>query len=110
MGGVMGAILMFDWIIVLLMVFSIVGVGILGWRNASPPIFFILLLFFSMFLGAVSFLLDYIFYQIITNSAFSSIINYYPNTILICTNLHWLALAMLVVGGYASYTSQRQQP
>lgn len=105
--GIMGSILLLDWVIVILLVFSLIGVAILGWQNTEPTVFFILLFFFAVFLGIVSYFFNYMFYQIVTDSAFASVVNYFPNSILICTNFHWIALVMLIVGGYASYSASK---
>lgn len=105
--SILGANLMLDWVMVLFMIMAIVGIAVLGYRNTSAPINFIIIIFLAIFLGLVSYLFNYLFYQIVTNSTFASVVLFFPNTILICTNLHWLSLGMLIVGSFATFTSNR---
>ena len=58
------------------------------------------------FVGLISYLLNYIFAQIISHDSLSTYIAYFPKTILICTNMHWVALVSFVLGSIAMYSKQ----
>lgn len=97
-----------DWIIVLFMVIVIISSMVIGYRLSTPPIFFIITFVASMFLGLISWILNYVFKEIVIQSQFASVINYFPYTIIICTNLHWIALTCILAGSIASYTNRGQ--
>jgi len=89
---------LFDWVIVIAMVMFILGIGIANWKIASPPAFFIVQFVLGIFYGALSYFFNYMFQEIAGNTVFDGARVFFPNTLLICTNLHWIGLAMLVVG------------
>ena len=60
----------------------------------------------SMFIGGIGYILDYIFKEVIMQSQFSSVVGYFPNTIIICTNLHWIALTCIIGSGIITYTQR----
>ena len=95
-----------DWVIVLLLGITVLGTIYMGYQATEPPIFFVVTFLGSMFVGAIGFILDYIFKEIIIQTQFSSIITYFPNTIIICTNLHWIALICIVGSGIVAYTQR----
>lgn len=98
-----GALLLYDWVIVLIMVAMIIGVGITSFRLNSSAMFFILSLILAPFLGFISYLFNHIFIQIANEPSLAIARLLFPNTILICTNLHWIALIAFVVGSIALY-------
>jgi len=95
-----------DWVIVLLLGITILGCIYIGYQNSEPPIFFMVTFLGSMFIGAIGFILDYVFKEIVIQSQFSSVISYFPNTIIICTNLHWIALICIIGSGIVAYTQR----
>ena len=100
------AILMHDVIVVIFMAVLIIGVGLTSFRLNTAPAFFILSIIAAAFMGLVSYFFNYLFSQIVSNSVFDTVRALFPNTILICTNLHWIALAALVIGSVTLYAKR----
>ena len=94
---------MFDWVIVLLMFVLIVGIGVTSFRVATAPIFFLITLVLGAFYGFVSFFFNHIFQEMVSDPIFTSTLLYFPKTYLICTNLHWIMLVLIVVGSITLY-------
>ena len=94
---------LFDYLIVLVMVALIIGIGVTSFKIASAPVFFIIMIIFSAFLGYIAYLFNFVFSQFVSQSVFTATTAYFPRTILICTNLHWVALAMMIVGSITMY-------
>lgn len=92
-----------DWVIVFLMFFLILGIGITSYKIASPPAFFIVQFVVGIFYGLIAYFFNYMFQEIVGNVIFDATRLQFPNTILICTNLHWIALAGLIIGSLTLY-------
>ena len=97
------ALQLYDYIIVFVMIALIIGVGLTSFRLNTSPAFFIVTIIMGMFMGIVSYFFNYIFSQIVSDVAFATTIVFFPRTIMICTNLHWVALVCLVVGSITLY-------
>ena len=100
------SLLLYDWVIVLIMVALIIGIGVTSFRLNSSAMFFILSVIFAPFLGFISYFFNHLFIQIAGNSALAVARLLFPNTILICTNLHWVALVAFIVGSIALYAKR----
>ena len=98
----------FDYLSAIFMIVFIVGIAVTSFKLATAPIFFIVTFVMSAIYGFVSYLFNYIFIQFISEAVLSSVIASFPITILICTNLHWVALALIVVGAIALYAKKPQ--
>jgi hypothetical protein len=98
----------FDYVIVLLMVIFIVGTGILSFKISTSTAFFILTLLMGIFWGFVSYFFNYIFIQIVTQPVFSTAIGFFPRTMILCTNLHWIMLIEIIVGSLTLYGKKEQ--
>ena len=98
----------FDYIIVLVMIILIIGVGITSYKLAAPPIFFVITFLMAGFYGLVSYFFNYVFQQIVSQTVFESTLAYFPRTILICTNLHWVMLAAIIIGSITLYAKKDQ--
>ncbi len=96
----------FDYISVLVMVFMIIGIILTSYKLATAPGFFVVTMFFGAFLGFLSYILNYIFIQFISNPVIATAQVYFPKTILLCTNLHWVSLAAIVLGSIALYAKR----
>jgi len=94
---------LFDYITVLIAAVLIIGIGIVSNRVSSAPVYFIIVLLSSSIMGFLSYFFNYLFIQMISDTEFSTVIVFFPRTIMICTNLHWIALAMLAIGSIALY-------
>lgn len=98
----------FDYATVLIMVVLIIGIGVTSYKIASPPVFFLIQFFFAAVYGFVSYFFSYLFSQLVSDSVFTATLLFFPNTILICTNLHWVALVLLIVGAITLYGKKDQ--
>jgi len=94
---------LFDNIIILVMTVLIIGVGITSFRLAAVPAGYIITFVMAAMYGLISYFFNYIFAQIVSNVAFSTVIMFFPGTILILTNLHWVMLVMIVIGSITLY-------
>jgi len=106
--GFLWGLRILDYIIVLLMAIMIISVGITSYRIATKKVFFIITLILGAFYGFISYFFNYMFQQFISQDAFSSIIGYFPNTILVCTNLHWVMLITIIVGSITLYAKEEK--
>ena len=106
--GFRSALRVFDYITVFAMFAFIIGIGVTSFRLATRPVFFVVTFVLAAFYGFIAYIFDYIFQEIVKNSAFSTVVGLYPKTILICTNLEWVALAIVVVGAFALYAKREQ--
>ena len=97
---------LFDNIIVLVMVVMIIGVGVTSYKLAAPPIYFLLTFVTAAVYGFISYFFNFIFAQIVSQPVFVATMLYFPNTLLICTNLHWVMLVTIVVGSVTLYAKK----
>ena len=98
----------YDFIMVLVMAVLMVGVGITSYKIAAPPVFFVISFIMAAFYGLVSYFFNYVFQRIVSDTVFNTVITFFPRTILICTNLHWVMLVTLVIGSITLYAKRDQ--
>jgi len=98
----------FDNVGVLLLAAFVIGIGATSYRVASSPVFFIISLLLGLFYGFISYFFNFMFQELVSVSVLNSATAAFPKLVLICTNLHWLALAMLVVGTITLYGKQEK--
>ncbi len=96
-------LMLFDYITVFLFAIMIIGVAKLSRKVASAPVFFIIVILGSSIVGFTSYYFNFIFAQMISDPLFNVVTAFFPRSILIATNLHWVALAIMVVGSIALY-------
>lgn len=101
-------LLVFDKLTALIMTVLIVGVGVTSYRLATSNVYFIITFLLSAFYGLVAYFFNYMFAQIASNAAFATAIAYFPITILICTNLHWVMLICIIVGSITLYAKKER--
>lgn len=99
---------LFDSIIIIVVVTLIVAVGLTSYKLPASAAFFIISILMAPVLGYVSYFFNYIFSQIVSQSAFDAVRVYFPKTILICTNFHWIALVVFVVGSITLYAKKEK--
>lgn len=104
--GFLRALTIFDPIIAVMVVVLLIGVGITSYKLNTAPMFFIVTLIQGSFTGVVSYFFNYMFVQIISQSAFDTVLVLYPRMILICTNLHWIGLIAMVIGSITLYAKK----
>jgi hypothetical protein len=96
------AILFFDWIVVILMV-AILIVGTYWMHNTTQkPVTFLIGFIVAPFVGLIAFIYNYIFMQFISQEVLFVTAQLFPKTIIIATNLQWIAIVMFVTGVVAS--------
>lgn len=100
------AFLLYDKLIVLFMALLVVGVGLTSYRLATAPAFFIISFLMGFFLGAISLFFNYMFVQIVGQAAVQSVLVYFPLTMIVCTNFHWIALVVWTVGSITLYAKR----
>jgi len=96
-----------DWVIVFAMFFLILGIGITSYKIAAPPAFFIVQFIMGIFYGLIAYFFNYMFQEIVGDAVFVAARLQFPNTLLICTNLQWIALAGLIIGALTLYGKGR---
>ena len=104
----LGVLQFYDLIMVFLLVALLIGVGITSFKLNTAPIFFVVTLFMGAITAAVSYFFNYIFFQIVSHTAFTTVVALFPKTILICTNLHWVALVAIIIGSITLYAKKEQ--
>jgi len=92
-----------DNVIVVALVLSLIGVGLTSYKLPASAAFLIISIILAPILGYISYFINKIFIDIIGHTTFDAIRMYFPKTILICTNLHWVALAAFVIGSIALF-------
>jgi hypothetical protein len=104
--GFLRALAVLDYMMVIMTIVLIIGVGITSYRLAAPPIFFIINLIVGVFYGFFSYFFNYLFIQFVGNSLFTATLAYFPRTMIICTNLHWITLVCIVVGSITLFAKK----
>ena len=97
------AVLLYDKIIVVVLVALLIGVGITSYKLNTSPMFFIVSVIMAAFMGFISYFFNAIFQEIVSQDVFAAVLIYFPMTILICTNLHWVALVAFIIGSIALF-------
>ena len=100
------AIYFHDYMTVLFLSALIIGIGLTSYRLNTSPAFFIISIIFAAFLGFVSYFFNYLFSQIVSNAIFTTVVGLFPITMVVCTNLHWIALATFAVGSITLYVKK----
>lgn len=100
------SLLVFDKIMVLFMIILVVGVGVTSYKLPTSNVYFLVTFLLSALYGLVSYFFNYMFAQLVSESVFSVALAYFPLTILICTNLHWVILISIVVGSITLYAKR----
>lgn len=95
-----------DYLIVIIMISLIVGIGVTSYKISSPPVFFVLMLLFAPLLGLLSYFFNYIFIEITNPSVVSAVMYNFPLTMVLCTNLHWVMLLAIGVASVTLYSKR----
>jgi len=101
---------LFDKITLFMLVILIIGVGVSSFRLATSKVAFIVSVVLIPFMGFVSYFFNYIFLRLIGDAAFAAVLTFFPITILICTNLHWVAIFAAIVGSITLYAKRESPP
>lgn len=101
---------MYDYVTVLLLVAFLIALALTNYSIRTHPAFFIVTIIEGIFIGLFSYIFNYIFIEFVKNDIIQTVIVYFPRTMLICTNLHWVALAAIFVGSIALYGKKKSEP
>lgn len=98
----------FDYVIILLMVVFGIGIGLTSFKIATSATFFIITLIMGIFWGFIAYFFNYVFIQLISPAVFATAWGVFPRTMLLCTNLHWIALLYIIIGSLTLYAKREQ--
>lgn len=88
----------FDNVSVIIVILIILSIGVGSYYLSNAPIFFVLMLIFGVMLGSISWFLNYVSAEFIYNPVFHGTLMMFPKLAILMTNLHWIALLMIIVG------------
>ena len=91
----LGSLALFDNIAVLITVILIIGIGVGAYRLTAPPVFFLVQFIMSAVYGYISYFFNFIFSSLISDPQFTAVTLFFPKMLLICNNLHWVAIFQL---------------
>lgn len=97
-----------DYVMVLLMIFLVIGVGITSFKVSTRSIGFIITIIAAIFWGLISYFFNFVFIQLVSPEVFSVTIGVFPRTLAICTNLHWIVLVQIIIGSLTLYGKQEK--
>jgi len=98
-----------DYLIVLILIVLLIGIGITSFRLNTRAAFFIVTFILAPFLGFMAYFFNYLFIEMVSEPVFSTVLVLFPRTIIVCTNLHWVALATIVVGSITLYAKRPKE-
>ena len=99
----------FDYATVLLLGIFVIGTGLLSFKIKTRTAFFIVTFILGIFWGFVSYFFNYIFIQLVSPPIFSTAIGFFPITMIICTNLHWIMVLLIIVGSLTLYGKKEEE-
>lgn len=102
------AFLFNDYLVVLLLVFLVIGIGLTSYKLATRTAFFILTLILGVFWGFISYFFNYVFIMMVSPDIFSTAVGLFPRTMIVCTNLHWVMLIYIIVGSLTLYGKKEE--
>ena len=96
----------FDNLFVFIMIALLIGIGITSYKLATSKVFFLISFILAGLYGMVAYFFSYMFGQIASQPILSTVTLIFPNTILVCTNLHWVSLAMIIISSITLYAKR----
>lgn len=106
--GFLTSIRILDYVFILFLIVLIIGTAFTSRRLSATPIGFVVTLIMAAFYGYISYFFNYIFAQIVSTGLLTATLLFFPRTILICTNLHWIMLILIVIGSITLYGKREQ--
>jgi len=98
----------FDYITVFMLFALIIGIAVTSYRLATSRVFFLVTFVLAALYGLVAYFFSYIFGQIVSQTVFLTTTLIFPNTLLICSNLHWVSFGMIIIGSITLYAKREQ--
>lgn len=96
--GFLFTLRLFDYITVLIMIVLIIGLAITSYKIATPGVFFVSMIIMGSLYGLIAYFFNFLFQSLVSDPVFTATLLYFPRTILICKNLHWVMLIEIIVG------------
>lgn len=100
----------FDYIVLFLLLAFTLGIAYTSFKIRTHPAFMVVTIIAAPFYGLVSYFFNAIFVEIVSQPVLSATLTLFPITYIICTNLHWVALAIIVIGAIALYAKLGDEP
>lgn len=98
-----------DYILVLLVVVLIIGSAVTSYRLRTSAIGFLVTFFMSVFWGFISYFFNYMFIQMYSNEALQSATMYFPRSMIMLTNCHWIMVAFIIFGTLGLYFKRQTE-
>jgi len=98
-----------DYVMILLVVFLILATGYSSYKIKTDSAYYLITLIAGAFWGFISYFFNYIFINIVSQPVFDTAIGYFPKTLIICTNLHWVMLVLIIVGSITLYGKKKKE-
>jgi len=97
-----------DYLIVFLMFMLIIGIGITSFKLPTKNAFFIVTLIMAPFWAFISYFFNNLFIQLVSPEVFNATIGVFPRTMILCTNLHWIMIVIIIVGSITLYGKEEK--
>lgn len=95
-----------DWAMLMILVALNIGLVITSFKVKSHPVFVVILMFLAPLMGFISYYLNYVFSEFVSQEVFNTAIATFPKTMIIGTNLHWIALMAIVIAGISLFAKK----
>ncbi len=99
----------YDYVALTLSIIFIIGIGATSYRLRTRPIFYIITLVTAAFYGFIAYVLSYMFSIFVSDPVFVVILYIFPLMILLLTNLHWVAIVMILVGAITFFSNNSNE-
>jgi len=106
--GFLTAIQAYDYLIIFLAIIFVVSIGLTSFFIATSRIFFLITVVLGIFWAFVAYFFNYIFAQLVEPAIFAVAKGVFPRTLLLLSNLHWLALLFIIVGSLTLYAKRER--
>lgn len=95
-----------DYIIFFVMIILLIGIIVTTYTIATPPIIFVVTFVMAPIIGFIGYVLSIFFYDFATNGIISAVMSHFKLTYILLTNLHWVALLMIIIGSITLYAKR----
>lgn len=99
----------YDYVAFTLSIIFIIAIGFTSYRIRANPMFYVMTLITAAFYGFVAYVLSYIFSIFVSDPVFVVILYIFPLTLLLLTNLHWIALVMIIISAITLYSNNSNE-
>lgn len=95
-----------DYLIFFVAIILIIGIIITTYTIATPPVIFILTFVITPIIGFIGYILSIFFFHFSTSSVIAAFMSHFKLTYILMTNLHWLALLIIIIGSITLYAKK----